>query len=42
VVQLRLRDGRSTTIPVQMLAIDREEFVRELQLHLSHGTSRPL
>lgn len=34
VVQLRLRDGRTSTIPVQMLAIDREQFVRELQGHL--------
>lgn len=37
VVVLRLRDRRTTTIPVQMLAIDREQFVRELQQHLDRG-----
>ncbi len=37
VVQLRLRDGRSSTVPVQMLAVDREQFVRELQQHLQQG-----
>jgi hypothetical protein len=43
VVQLRLRDGRSTTIPVQALAADREEFVRDLQRHLQRGQRlRPL
>ena len=30
-VVLRLRDGRSTTIPVGVLAVDKEQFVRELQ-----------
>ena len=30
-VVLRLRDGRTTTIPVGVLAVDKEEFVRELQ-----------
>ncbi|KRF12406.1 hypothetical protein ASG90_15675 [Nocardioides sp. Soil797] len=34
-VVLRLRDGRTTTIPVEVLAIDREQFVRELQGHLA-------
>lgn len=33
-IVLRLRDGRTTTIPVEVLAIDREEFVRELQERL--------
>ena len=33
-VVLRLRDGGSTTIPVELLAVDREEFVRTLQAHL--------
>jgi hypothetical protein len=33
-VVLRLRDGRTTTIPVGVLAVDREEFVRELQQRL--------
>jgi hypothetical protein len=43
VVQLRLSDGRSTTIPVHALAADREEFVRDLQRHLQHGQGlRPL
>jgi hypothetical protein len=43
VVVLRLQDGRSTTIPVQMLAADREEFVRDLQAHLQGGHGlRPL
>jgi hypothetical protein len=42
-VQLRLRDGRTTTIPVGLLAVEREEFVRELQgwLQRGHGL-RPL
>jgi hypothetical protein len=30
-VVLRLRDGRTTTIPVGVLAVDKELFVRELQ-----------
>lgn len=37
VVQLRLRDGKATTIPVGMLAVDREDFVRALQRHLRDG-----
>ena len=37
VVVLRLRDGRTTTIPVEMLAGDREAFVRDLQAHLQRG-----
>ena len=42
-VVLHLQDGRSTTIPVQALAIDREQFVRELQQHLRRGQGlRPL
>ncbi len=36
-VVLRLRDGRSTTIPVDVLAIDPDNFVRELQRHLDCG-----
>jgi hypothetical protein len=31
---LRLRDGRTTTIPVGVLAVDKEQFVRELQERL--------
>ena len=43
VVVIRLRDGRSTTIPVQVLAADREDFVRDLQQHLQDGQGlRPL
>jgi hypothetical protein len=37
VVVLRLRDGRTTTIPVEVLAVDRETFVREVQEHLQRG-----
>jgi hypothetical protein len=37
VVVLRLRDGRTTTIPVEMLAGDREAFVRDVQDHLQRG-----
>jgi hypothetical protein len=37
VVVLRLRDGRTTTIPVEMLAADREAFVRDIQAHLQRG-----
>jgi multisubunit Na+/H+ antiporter MnhF subunit len=42
-LELRLRDGRTTTIPVGVLAVDREEFVRELQQRLQNGHGlRPL
>ena len=37
VVVLRLRDGRTTTIPVEMLAVDRNAFVRDIQQHLQRG-----
>ena len=42
-VVLRLRDGRTTTIPVQVLAADREEFIRDVREHLdgSSGGSAP-
>jgi hypothetical protein len=33
-VVLRLKDGRTTTIPVGVLAVDKEQFVRELQERL--------
>jgi hypothetical protein len=40
---LRLGDGRTTSIPVGLLAIDREDFVREMQRHLGEGQKvRPL
>ncbi len=43
VVVLRLRSGKTTTIPVEMLAGDREGFVRDLQQHLQDGQGlRPL
>ena len=42
-VVLRLRDGRTTTIPVDALAADREAFVRDLRAHLQRGQGlRPL
>ncbi|MBA2955195.1 hypothetical protein GON03_12715 [Nocardioides sp. MAH-18] len=43
VVVLRLEGGRTTTIPVQVLDVDRERFVRDLQAHLQRGQGlRPL
>jgi hypothetical protein len=38
-VLLRLRDGRTTTIPVNLIEGDREEFVDELKrrLDVAHG-----
>ena len=36
-VQVRLKNGNSTTIPVTLLAADREAFVRDLQQHLQAG-----
>lgn len=36
-VQLRLRDGRSTVIPVDLLAGPTDGFVRNLQQHLNRG-----
>lgn len=42
-VVLRLRDGRTTTIPVDVLAGSSEDFVRDLQQHLNRGHGyRPL
>jgi hypothetical protein len=37
VVVLRLVDGRTTTIPVQVLASDPDAFVRDLRAHLRRG-----
>ncbi len=37
VVVLRLRDGDTSTIPVELLAVDREAFVRDLRRHLQQG-----
>lgn len=43
VLQMRLTEGRTTTIPVQALAADREEFARDLRDHLQRGQRlRPL
>ena len=40
---LRLRDGGSTSIPVAALAVDREDFVRQMQRRLRAGQGyRPL
>ena len=42
-VVLRLRDGRSTTIPVDVLTGSADGFVRDLQDHLNRGHGyRPL
>lgn len=38
--QLRLRDGRTTTIPVDLIAGDSEVFVDDLRDHLTSGTGR--
>ncbi|WP_435769007.1 hypothetical protein [Nocardioides sp. SYSU DS0651] len=37
-VVLRLRDGRTTTIPVQLLAGDKDDFAREVRRHLRRST----
>ena len=36
-VVLRLRDGRTTTMPVDVLAVSADAFVRDLQQHLNRG-----
>ena len=36
-VVLRLRDGRTTTMPVDVLAGSADAFVRDLQQHLNRG-----
>jgi hypothetical protein len=42
-VVIRLRDGRTTTIPVQALETDREQLVRDLAGYLDRGEGlRPL
>jgi hypothetical protein len=42
-VSLRLRDGRTTTIPVDLLKADVGAFVQDLQRHLNQGHGyRPL
>ncbi|MFC6695959.1 hypothetical protein [Nocardioides daphniae] len=43
VVVLRLRDGRTTSIPVAVLHVDREEFANDVAAHLNRGHGiRPL
>lgn len=37
---LRLRDGGTTTIPVDALAVDRDEFARDVQERLQQGHAR--
>jgi hypothetical protein len=37
-IVLRLRDGGSTTIPVGVLAVDKDQFVRELQARLQRAS----
>ncbi len=39
-VVIRLRDGRTTTIPVQALAVDQEEFARDVRSRLQTGGRR--
>lgn len=36
-VVLRLRDGRTTTLPVRVLSGDVDSFVKDLQQHLNRG-----
>ena len=43
VLVMRLRDGRTTTIPVEMVAADRDAFARDVVEHLQRGQGlRPL
>ncbi len=40
-VVLRLKNGGATTIPVEVLAVDRDTFVRDIQTQLKkHGKAR--
>ena len=34
-VVLRLKDGRTTSIPVEVLAVERDAFVRDVRAHLT-------
>ena len=40
-LELRLKKGGATTIPVTILSVDREQFVRDLQVYLK-ATIKPL
>ncbi|WP_145724070.1 MULTISPECIES: hypothetical protein [unclassified Nocardioides] len=37
---LRLRDGRSTTIPVELVAGDKDDFARDVREHLKRAAAR--
>lgn len=37
-VVLRLRDGRSSTIPVQLVAADKDDFARDVRRHLNRAS----
>lgn len=37
---LRLRDGRSTTIPVELVAGDKDDFARDVREHLKRNAAR--
>jgi hypothetical protein len=37
-VVLRLKDGRSTTIPTDLLAADKDDFARDVRDHLGRAT----
>lgn len=42
-VVLRLRDGRTTSLPIDALGVDRKAFVAEIREHLKRGEGlRPL
>ena len=42
-LELRLQDGRTTTLPVGVMDVDKEQFVREVQERLQRGHGlRPL
>lgn len=36
-VVMRMRDGRTSTVPVGVLAVSPDDFVADLQAHLDHG-----
>jgi len=38
-VVIRLRDGRSTTIPVDLIAADKDDFARDVRRHLEAAAS---
>jgi hypothetical protein len=38
-VVIRLRDGRSTTIPVDLIAADKDDFARDVRRHLEAASA---